>query len=149
MRGENSVKSSTEQFIIKSAKKFEHVNLHNNILNFRYLLSTPQKNIKNITQISHGINKNKTVFFREPFKGYISMVPSLRFVIKDKDGIFTLEIERKMKSGYKVLLEKRLKINVLSGINKYAGYLKNIENNMFLEKEYNEFVDNISSQKYE
>ena len=75
------------------------------------------------------------------YKGHIYIKPKFKIEIKNKDGIYTFELEKKQNKGYKIILEKRIKINILNGVMKYTGFIKNIENEVILEKEYDSFID--------
>ena len=68
--------------------------------------------------------------------------------IKNDNGIYTFELEKKQRRGYKVIIEKKIKVNILKGAMQYAGFIKNIEKEVVLEKEYNTFVDDFSNKIY-
>lgn len=123
-----------ESFIIKTAKQYEHLKLHDHILNFHQIINNPKsKKIVN--------TKNKYVILDKKYKGHIYIKPKFKIEIKNKDGIYTFELEKKQNKGYKIILEKRIKINILNGVMKYTGFIKNIENEVILEKEYDSFID--------
>ena len=132
-------KSSTfnynlESFIIKTAKKYEHLDIHNHILSFHHIINNP-KSQKIVT------TKDKYVLLNDKYKGYVHIKPKFKIEIRNDEGIYTLELEKKQNKGYKVIIEKKIKINILKGIMKYTGFIKNIEQDVILEKEYDTFVD--------
>ena len=123
-----------ESFIIKTAKKYEYLDIHPHILNLHRIINNP-KSQKIVS------TKDKYTILGDKYKGYIHIKPKFKIEIKNKDGIYTLELEKKQNKGYKIILEKKIRINILNGVMKYTSFIKNIENEVILEKEYNTFID--------
>ena len=137
-----------ELFIIDTSKKFESQNLSNEILNLRHMLVNPKQSMLVKKKTQNGLHSDKILFFNKPYKGYIHLIPKFTIEIKNDNGIYTFELEKKQRRGYKVIIEKKIKVNILKGAMQYAGFIKNIEKEVVLEKEYNTFVDDFSNKIY-
>jgi hypothetical protein len=143
MVSKSKLHNDIEFFIFDTYKKFNHLNINSNILSLAHVLNNHQVK-KTVLK-----DKNKVIFFNNKYKGYLKLKPHFKIVVKNKDGIIALELERKQKKGYKVLLKKSIHINPLNDFFKHIGIEENTEIKPLLEKEYDTFIDELKTNIYE
>lgn len=143
MSSKSKLHNEIELFIIDTYRKFNHLNINNNIISLAHILN--QHQTKKIVLK----DKNKVLFFNDAYKGYVHLKPNFKIMVKNKDGLVILELEKKEKKGYKILLKKSIHINPLNNFFKHTGIHEYAETKPLLETEYNNFIDEFKTQLYE
>lgn len=142
MSSKSKLHNEIELFIIDTYKKFNHLNINNNIISLAHILN--QHQTKKIVLK----DKNKVLFFNDKYKGYVNLKPNFKIMVKNKNGLVVLELEKKERKGYKILLKKSIHINPLNKFFKHTGIQEYTEIKPLLETEYNSFIDDFKSNIY-
>ena len=84
----------------------------------------------------------KILIIEDEVKSLLSLKPKFKVVVKKHNsGIVTLELEKRQKRGYHVILEKSITINPLNKVYRHIGIDRNTEMTPILEKDYDEFIE--------
>ena len=139
MSNKSKLHNEIELFIIDTYKKFNHLRINDNIISLAHILN--QHQTKKIVLK----DKNKVLFFNDKYKGYVNLKPNFKIMVKNKNGLVVLELEKKERNGYKILLKKSIHINPLNNFFKHTGIQEYTQTKALLETEYNSFIDEFKS----
>ncbi len=134
--------NEVESFLVSSTKKFKHLDMNSNILMLNNILNNrySQKKI---------IRKDHIFFLDKLYKAYMNLYPNLKIILKNKKGIITFEIEKKQRSGYHILLEKKIKITPLENFFRHIGTDTLSEISQIKNKDFEYYIDDMEQKFYE
>jgi hypothetical protein len=134
----NKIQKEIDSFIIDTIKKFQYLNLSTSIMSLNHVINNKKLKRKIL-------KNNEILIIEDEIKSLLSLKPKFKVVVKKHNvGIVTLELEKRQKRGYHVILEKSIKINPLNKVYRHIGIDRNSEMTPILEKDYDEFIDSFT-----
>ena len=131
----NKIHKEIDSFIIDTIKKFQYLNLSTSIMSLNHVINN--KKLKRRI-----LKNNEILIIEDEVKSLLSLKPKFKVVVKKHNsGIVTLELEKRQKRGYHVILEKSITINPLNKVYRHIGIDRNTEMTPILEKDYDEFIE--------